>query len=482
MTASSKRTKILCTLGPASETSRELTRMIKGGMDLARLNMSHGGHADHEARMRTLRKAADCCGRPIGLLADLQGPRLRVGDLGLSGVMLKKGRIVRLGGPKRKDTVPWLPVSFPYLAKETQPGDTILLDDGALELRAEAIDGKSVIAKVLTGGLLKSRKGINIPGRALAIPAFTPKDKSDLKFALEHQVDFVALSFVRSAADVGAVKNAMKRHGLMRPVIAKIEKRQALEDIDNIIDAADGIMVARGDLGVELSVEMVPAAQKTIIQKCTAARVWVIVATQMLESMIEHSTPTRAEASDVANAVYDGADCVMLSAETAVGSYPARTVQTMARICAAAEAATNPSPPPSSGCGRDRWRNRDRQRRPSIDAIVEAAMVLLDESDADALWVFTQSGRTARHVSKLRPAKPVYAFSPQESTIRYLSGLWGIQPVLIPEVKSTEQMIAAGDRVARERRLMRSGCGVIVLAGEAPTVGATDLIKIHRIP
>ncbi len=480
MATPKKRTKILCTLGPASETNSELSRMIKGGMELARLNMSHGNHADHAARLRTLRQAAAHCRQPIGVLADLQGPKLRVGDLGPSGKLLKKGQVVKLGGSAGDGKTLWLPVSFPRLAKETHLGDTILLDDGALELRVEEIDGRSVIARVRTGGLLKSRKGINMPGRALAIPAFTTKDKLDLKFALEHQVDFVALSFVRSAADVSAVKNAMKRHGLTRPVIAKIEKRQALDDIDNIIDAADGIMVARGDLGVELSVEMVPAAQKTIIRKCTDAAVWVIVATQMLESMIEHPSPTRAEASDVANAVYDGADCVMLSAETAIGRYPAGTVRTMARICAAAEASTGVSPVRAGGAAHPR--PAGRPPRPVIHAIVEAALVLLDESDADALWVFTQSGRTARYVSKMRPGKPVYAFSPHETTLRYLSGLWGIQPVRIPEVKTTEQMIAAGDKAARHLRHLRRGCGVIVLAGHAPTVGATDLIKIHRIP
>ncbi len=479
MPALAKRTKILCTLGPASASESELRRMMKAGMDLARLNMSHSAHDEHAARLRTLRRAAAACGRPIGVLADLQGPKLRVGDLGPDGRTLKKGQIIQLGGASRDRQRLCLPLSFTKLAAETERGDTILLDDGAIELRVERIDGKAVLAKVVTGGLLKSHKGINIPGRALRIPAFTAKDKADLTFALDHDVDCVAMSFVRSAADVIAVKNAMKRHGKTRPVIAKIEKPQALDDIDNIIDAADGIMVARGDLGVELSVEEVPPAQKIIIQKCTDAIVWVIVATQMLESMIEHPSPTRAEASDVANAVYDGADCVMLSAETAVGRYPAQTVRTMARICVAAETTARVSPVVYAGLPYPP--EADRAKRPLIRAIVEAALVLLRESDADALWVFTQSGRTARYVSKLRPAKPVYAFSPRESTLRYLSGLWGVKPVHIAEVKTTEQMVAAGDRATERLRQLRSGHRVIVLAGHAPTVGATDLIKIHTI-
>ncbi|MBI3872662.1 MAG: pyruvate kinase [candidate division Zixibacteria bacterium] len=313
MSIARKCTKILCTLGPATDHPYVLDRMIQAGMDVARLNMSHADHRAHGRRLRLLRAAAERAGRPIGVLADLQGPKLRVGDLG-AGINLSRGQTVRLGGGRPSGPATWIPTPFRRLSAEVRCGDSVLLVDGAIELRVQEIQASAVVARVVTGGHLGSHQGINLPGRALSIPAFTPKDQIDLEFALKHDVDFVAMSFVRSAADVQRVRRVMKRAGTVRPIIAKIEKPQALADIDNIIDAADGIMVARGDLGVELSVEKVPAAQKMIIQKCARAEKWVIVATQMLESMIEHPSPTRAEASDVANAVYDGADCVMLSA------------------------------------------------------------------------------------------------------------------------------------------------------------------------
>lgn len=482
MAVNPKRTKILCTLGPSSDAKGMLRKMINSGMDLARINMSHGEYADHSARIRRLRPAARDADRPIGTLFDLQGPKLRLGTLPPPGLMLKKGQIVQLGGRQTGGDTVWLPVSFRAFAKEVQPGDSILLADGALELKAVKTAGNAVFARVASGGHITSRKGINLPGRVLSIPAFTAKDKADLAFALEHNADFVAMSFVRSATDVRAVKNAMRRAGTLRPVVAKIEKPQALDDIDNIIDVSDGIMVARGDLGVELSVEKVPAAQKTIIRKCAAAGVWVIVATQMLESMIEHPTPTRAEASDVANAVYDGADCVMLSAETAVGKYPDRAVAVMSSICAAAETTERMDSIQRLGMRATRAGGEPRSvRRHVTSAVVEAALVLLDESDAAALWVFTESGRTARYVSKLRPAKPAYAFSPHESTLRYLSGLWGIRPLQIPRVRTTDDMVKAGEKTARRHRYARPGDRVIVLAGQAPTVGTTDLIKIHEV-
>jgi pyruvate kinase len=366
--------------------------------------------------------------------------------------------------------------------RELRRGDTILLADGAVELRTQKTSGDAVITKVVSGGYVTSRKGLNIPGRALSIPAFRPKDKADLEFALKHDADFIAMSFVRSADDIRAVQRAMKRAGKTRPVIAKIEKPQALDDIDNIIDAADGIMVARGDLGVELSVERVPGAQKTIIEKCAAARTWVIVATQMLESMIEHATPTRAEASDVANAVYDGTDCVMLSGETAIGRHPDKAVRMMARICHAAEAGPRRDTHHSLYTAAPASGKKVAANRCDIScAVVDAALILLKESVATALWVFTESGRTARLVSKLRPRKPVYAFSPHQSTLRYLSGMWGIHPLQVAQVKTTDEMVAAGEEAACRHRCGRPGDRVVVLAGQAPTVGATDLIKIHVI-
>ena len=476
-----KKTKILCTLGPATDKRATLERMIRAGMNMARINMSHGNHGEHAHRIDQLHKAAKSTDRFIGVLVDLQGPKLRIGELDPDGLDLKKGQTIQIGGRCTRDTDAWLPLDFKHLAAELQTGDTILLADGTLELRTIATNHGAVRAKVVRGGHLTSRKGINVPGRALSVPAFTHKDKADLAFGLKHDADYFALSFVRTAKDIKAVKSAMKRAGRSRPVIAKIEKPQALDDIDNIIDVADGIMVARGDLGVELSVERVPAAQKTLIHKCASADKWVIVATQMLETMIDHATPTRAEASDVANAVYDGADCLMLSGETAVGQYPVRAVDMMARVCRAAEATAELDLPENA------WRRRRGDRTPVeksrqlYRAVVDAAMVLLRESDATALWVFTQSGRTAHLVSKSRPGKPVYAFSPDPATLRYLSGHWGLHPLHVPVAKTTDEMVRTGEKSACTRHCARTGDRVVVLAGEAPTVGATNIVKVHHV-
>jgi len=477
----SKKTKILCTLGPATDKRTTLERMIRAGMNMARINMSHGSHEDHARRLGQLTRAAKATDRFIGVLVDLQGPKLRIGKLGEDGLDLQKGQLVQIGGRRTSDIDAWLPLDFKSLAAELKTGDTILLADGTLELRTVDTHHGVVTAKVVRGGHLTSHKGINVPGRALSVPAFTQKDKADLAFGLKHEADYFALSFVRTAKDIKAVKSAMKRAGMLRPVIAKIEKPQALDDIDNIIDVADGIMVARGDLGVELSVERVPAVQKTLIHQCANADKWVIVATQMLETMIEHDTPTRAEASDVANAVYDGADCLMLSGETAVGQYPVRTVEMMAKVCRASEATTELDRPENA------WRRR-RSDLPKLGAsrqlyraIVDAAIVLLGQSDATALWVFTQSGRTAHLVSKSRPGKPVYAFSPDPATLRYLSGHWGLHPLRVPMAKSTDEMVRTGERAACDGHCARSGDRVVVLAGEAPTVGATNIAKVHHV-
>ncbi|MBD3297391.1 MAG: pyruvate kinase [candidate division Zixibacteria bacterium] len=480
----SKRTKILCTLGPATDKKAMLERLIRAGMNMARINMSHGVHDEHARRIRRLAEASRAVNVPIGVLVDLQGPKLRIGELTPEGINLKKGQTVHVGGRKSSAPETWIPLDAPTLARELDRGDTILLADGSIALKVTDTDKTALIVRVTRGGHLTSRKGLNVPGRALSVPAFTTKDKADLAFALKHNADFVALSFVRTAKDVRAVKNALKRHKTSKPVVAKIEKPQALDDIDNIIDVADGIMVARGDLGVELSVERVPAAQKTLIQKCAAADRWVIVATQMLESMIESATPTRAEASDIANAVYDGADCLMLSGETAIGKYPDRAVDIMTAICRQSEDTAwldHPVQTLHPAHEPDLTLRKSSSAQTAERAMVDAALVLLRESDASALWVFTQSGRTAQLVSKSRPEKPVLAFSPHQDTLRLLSGQWGIRPLHVAMVKTTDEMVTAGEQVACERKCARKGDRVIVLAGQAPTIGATDIIKIHHV-
>src|SRR5512139_1978521 len=397
----SKRTKIIATIGPASSSSSVIAKLIRAGMDAARLNFSHGDRKDHRTRIRLIRQEAKKAGRHIAIIQDLQGPKLRVGDMQNDGVPLRRGDTVTLTTKKVLGTSRLVSVSYPRLARDLRSGDRVLFDDGRLEARVvrKGVDG--VQCRVVRGGVLKSHKGINLPGARLSLPSLSAKDRQDLQFGIEQGVDYVALSFVRTAKDIEATRAFLRRNGAAIPVIAKIEKPEALDNLAGIIGASDGIMVARGDLGVEMSPEQVPLLQKLIIRSCNEAEKPVITATQMLESMIESPQPTRAEASDVANAILDGTDCVMLSGETAVGRYPVQAVAVMARIAEQAETSLNPLPP-------------DRHIGGMDESVAHAACRAAAEQHARAIVTFTQSGGTALLVSKHRPDADIIAPTPFE--------------------------------------------------------------------
>lgn len=464
------RTKIVCTIGPASQDAEMLRRLIEAGMDVARLNFSHGDYASHAEVIDRVRAASAELGQPVGILADLQGPKLRVGDLPTGGVRLETGTEVLLttdgglGQPGR------IPVQFSDLPVAVRPGDPVLLDDGLIELEVVEVEDRDVLCRVVTGGVLTSHKGMNLPNVPLHVPAITEKDRQDLAFALEHGVDWIALSFVRTADEIHTLKELIVSLGHEVPVIAKIEKPEAVRNIDAIIAAADGVMVARGDLGIETAPEAVPMIQKEIIAKCNAAGVPVITATQMLDSMIRNPRPTRAEASDVANAILDGTDAIMLSGETAIGRYPVEAVRTMARIAEAAERGLVPRE--SSFCA----------IHPVAEAVAHASVDTAHHLGAAAIIAPTVSGYTARLLSHFRPRCPIVAVTPSLKAQRQLTLYWGVEPLLAPRATDTDAMIADAIAAAQAHGFVREGDTVVVTGGAAGSPpGTTDLMKVHRI-
>jgi pyruvate kinase len=445
--------------------------MIRAGMNVARINFSHGDHTTHACSIATLREVAAQEGQLVAVMADLQGPKLRVGQIEGGAVELKKGELVTLAAqPGAADEIP---VPHPELLRDLRAGQTILLDDGQLELTVVRPGEGSLKCRVVTGGQLSSRKGINVPGATLSFSALTPKDREDAAFALEQGVDFFALSFVRRAADVRELRQFLKAKGADVSIIAKIEKPEALGDFGAILDQADGIMVARGDLGVETPAEEVPFHQKHIIRACNLAGKPVITATQMLQSMIESPRPTRAEASDVVNAVLDGTDAVMLSGETAVGCYPVEAVETMATINANAEA----------HLPQRRVLQREAHVHGSItEAISCAAVDIAAEVEARAIVTATMSGLTARMVSRYRPAVPIVAVTPNATTLYRLALAWGVVPVEVEEFSTTDAMVAVMVRAARERGLVAWGDSVILTAGiPFGRVAKTNMLKVHVV-
>lgn len=420
-------TKIVCTIGPASQDLDTLERLIDGGMDIARLNFSHGSYDQHQEIINNLKEASRKSGKSIALLQDLSGPKIRTGLLEGKSVELKKGdtftfTINKISGDEKR-----VSTTYQRLPVDVNPGDTILLDDGRIKLTVTGKTEKEVTCKILNGGILGEKKGMNLPGVKVSVESFTEKDVEDLKFGLENDIDYVALSFVRSAEDIRKLREVIIREvkpNKRLPIIAKIEKQEAVQSIDEIIKESDAIMVARGDLGVELPPEEVPPIQKMIVRKCNEAGIPVIIATQMLESMIENPRPTRAEASDVANAVLDGADAVMLSAETSIGKYPVEAVQTMGRIIISAESVR-----------KERTDLSDFRLIPSadiLDSIARAACVLAKQVGAKAIVPITYSGTTAFRVSKYRPAAPIVAITARKKIQRRLSLAWGVQSIHIP--------------------------------------------------
>ncbi|MBA2633893.1 MAG: pyruvate kinase [Chloroflexi bacterium] len=469
------RTKILCTLGPASESPELLEALIRAGMDCARLNFSHGDYDEYARTIALVRETAQRLGRPVAILQDLQGPKIRIGTIQGRAVDLVPGDTVRLRAGDGEGTRDVLTTTYRELPLDVRPADRILLDDGRLVLAVEEVEDDRVVrTRVVEGGLLKEKKGINLPGVMISTPALTDKDRQDIAFGCAHGVDYVALSFVRRGQDLLDLKQEIRSCGGDVPLIAKLEKPQAVENLDEILAEAAGVMIARGDLGVELPPERVPILQKEIIRKANAAKRLVIVATQMLESMTTSLTPTRAEASDVANAIFDGTDAVMLSAETATGLHPVAVVEMMERIIIAAETEMQ----------RTAWRRRRGTERTDdfAQAVCDAATLVAAEVGAKYIVSFTQSGSTAGLLAKYRPFVPLIAFTPHERIRNRLSLHWGVTP-LVMEIRDTIDRLIAD----LEKRLMAEGLAeqgeVIVLVCGAPldVGGRTNLMKIHRL-
>ncbi|MET8284827.1 pyruvate kinase [Streptomyces sp. NPDC048448] len=470
-----RRAKIVCTLGPATDSYDQIKALVDAGMDVARFNLSHGTYAEHEDRYQRVRKAADETGRSIGLLADLQGPKIRLGRFTEGPVLLERGDTftitVEEGAEGDRHTCG---TTYTGLATDVTPGERILVDDGKVCLEVTTVDGPRVHTTVIEGGMVSDHKGLNLPGVAVSVPALSDKDEADLRWALRMGFDVIALSFVRTGEDIRDVHRIMDEEGRRLPVIAKVEKPQAVDNIDGIVAAFDGIMVARGDLGVEMPLEQVPIVQKRAIKLARRNAKPVIVATQMLDSMIDHSRPTRAEASDVANAVIDGTDAVMLSGETSVGKYPIATVRTMARIVTAAEEdilATG-LPPLTE-------RNKPRTQG---GAVARAAAEMGDFLGAKFLVAFTQSGDTVRRLSRYRSPIPLLAFTSDPATRSQLSLTWGVETFLGPHVGSTDAMVDQVDELLLKYGRCRKGDIVVITAGSPPGVsGTTNLVRVHHV-
>ncbi|WP_033213027.1 pyruvate kinase [Kitasatospora phosalacinea] len=469
-----RRAKIVCTLGPAADSYDQIKALVDAGMDIARLNLSHGSHAEHEDRYHRVRKASDESGRSVGVLADLQGPKIRLATFADGPVLLERGDEFTI----TVDDVPGdreiCGTTYKGLAADVSRGERILVDDGRVCLEVTHVEGPRVHCIVIEGGLVSDHKGLNLPGVAVSVPALSDKDVEDLRWALRTGADIIALSFVRSGRDVEEVHRIMAEEGRRIPVIAKIEKPQAVENLESIVDAFDGIMVARGDLGVELPLEQVPIVQKRAVKLAKRNAKPVIVATQMLDSMINASRPTRAEASDVANAVLDGTDAVMLSGETSVGKYPVETVKTMARIVAAAEEDI-------LAAGLPPLTDKNKPRTQG-GAVARAAAEIGDFLDAKYLVAFTQSGDTARRLTRYRSPIPVLAFTYEPAVRSQLALTWGVETFLGPFVTTTDELVAQVDSALLSLGRCKPGDVVIITAGSPPGLaGSTNLVRVHHV-
>jgi pyruvate kinase len=474
-----RRAKIVATLGPASSDPETIQRLLAAGVDVARLNFSHGRLEDHAEVLDRLRASSRRLVKAVAVLQDLQGPKIRTGRLkaGKVGVLLENGQetIITTEGDFPGDEK-LVCTTYRHLAEDVRPGDRLLVDDGLLELRVLATDGVRARCEVVEGGVLKEHKGINLPGVALRAEAMSDKDRRDLAFGLAHGVDYVGLSFVRTPEDVALCRAEMERFGRVVPIIAKIEKPEAIESIDGIIAAADGIMVARGDLGVEIQPERVPTIQKAILRKANAAGKPVIVATQMLESMIEHPRPTRAEASDVANAVWDGADAVMLSGETASGRHPLLAVQMMDRIVREAESESLASPRPLPDLGA-------ATQAPFAEVTALAACRAAEGTGAVAVVCFTTTGTTPRLLARFRPRVPIIAYSPDQTARRRSTHYWGVVPRIMEPVRNTDAMVEMVSERLQSDGMAKPGDRVVLVFGSPVGVpGQTNSIRFHQIP
>ena len=468
-----RTTKIIATLGPSTDPPGVLRSLLAAGANVFRMNASHGSREEREQRIRAVRALAAEMGVYAGVLLDLQGPKIRLGEFPNGPCVLETGARFTITTEAVAGDCQRASTGYAGFARDVQPGARIPLNDGAVELRALSTDGVTVECEVVSGGPVSSRKGINLPGVAVSSPSLTTKDMDDLRAALGVGIDFVALSFVREREDLLRLRHFLESAGAALPVIAKVEKPEAWQHIDEILEACDGVMVARGDLGVEIALERVPAIQKSIVRRARARGRFTIIATQMLESMIESAVPTRAEVSDVANAIYDGTDAVMLSAETSAGKHPVESVQWMAKIAGEAE----------SSIRRQGFKEPPAKAEPTHAEIVgEAAYRAARSASVRALGVFTATGSSAALIARYRPPVPIYAFTPSEATARKLSILYGAQAVLAPPHKSTDEMLAFMDRTMIDRGWLKPGDSVVFVAGQPiGRPGTTNLIKLHRL-
>ncbi|OEV09387.1 pyruvate kinase [Streptomyces nanshensis] len=469
-----RRAKIVCTLGPASHSYEQIKTLVDAGIDVARFNMSHGSHAEHEERYHRVRRAAEETGRTVGVLADLQGPKIRLGTFREGPVLLERGDEFAITVEDVEGDRSRCGTTYSGLASDVTTGERILVDDGRVTLEVTAVDGAEVHTRVVEGGMVSDHKGLNLPGVAVSVPALSDKDVEDLRWALRTGADVIALSFVRSGDDVKEVHRIMAEEGRYLPVIAKLEKPQGVVNLQSVVDAFDGVMVARGDLGVEMPLESVPLVQKRAVKLCRRNAKPVIVATQMLDSMIDASRPTRAEVSDVANAVMDGTDAVMLSGETSVGKHAAETVRTMGRIVEAAEEEVLAKGlPPLTEHSKPRTQG---------GAVARAAAEMGDFLGAKYLVAFTQSGDTVRRLSRYRSPVPVLAFTPDPATRAQLSLTWGVEALTGPTAQSTDEMVAQVDEQLLRLERCAKGDLVVITAGSPPGVsGSTNLVRVHHI-
>jgi len=466
-----RRAKIVCTMGPAVESPEKVRELIAAGMNMARLNLSHGGYEEHQSRLNEVRAAAKEAGKPVAILVDLQGPKIRLARFKAGPHDLARGDIFTITTDEVEGTKERVGTTYKGLPGDCKPGDRILIDDGKVTVEVTEVKGNDVVTKVIEPGAVSNNKGINLPGVAVSVPALSEKDKEDLRWGLNAGADFIALSFVRSAEDIVDVHQIMDEVGIRVPVIAKIEKPQAVANLQGIVDAFDGIMVARGDLGVELPIEEVPLVQKHCIELAREAAKPVIVATQMLDSMITNSRPTRAEATDCANAVLDGADALMLSGETSVGEFAIEAVQTMARIISHTEEG-----------GMDMIRPMKSLPKTKGGAITKAATEVGAIVGAKYLVTFTQSGDSARRTARLRSPIPILAFTPEVGTYNRMALDWGVEPELTPMVKHTDEMVMQADTLLIKSKRCVEGELVVIVAGSPPGIpGSTNAMRVHRV-
>jgi len=466
-----RKTKIVCTIGPASQSEEILEAMIRGGMNVARLNLSHGTHQDHLEKIQTIRRLSDKLGKPVAILLDLAGPKIRVGTVPDPGISIKPGGIFVLTNRDVSASEDAVSVNYRNLPGEVKAGDRILLADGLMELVVVETSETDIVCRVVTGGTLTSHKGINLPTGTLSAPAMTSKDHKDLLFGLEHDVDYIALSFVRKAEDIRQIKDIIVRQGKDTPVIAKIEKHEALDDIEAIVAVSDGIMVARGDLGVEIPLEEVPLIQKRLIGTANIHGKPVITATQMLRSMTASPRPTRAEAADVANAVLDGTDAVMLSEETASGDYPIEAVDYMNRLVMAAE----------TGFPFEQFLRR-LPKNDISESVAHASCILADHLGVKAIVAHTLSGMTARYISRFRPRQPIIALSPNVRTVRRLTLCWGCQPRLVSDSQDTDDMLEKATSTAMKAGGIAVGDLIVITVGHPVWVsGTTNMLRVKRM-